>query len=188
MSNSDTQLRKFVMPEIITGEDARLLIGRYLTHFGAKRPMIVTDAGVEAQYWFRDIIDGIEAVTEDIVVFNEVTPNPKSKEAMNGAVQFIDKACDLLIAIGGGSPMDCAKCISIVSTNGGNILDYEGVDAVGLPGPPLICIPSTSGTSADVSQFAIINDEELLLKKAIISKKSCSGLGFDRPCAAYDNG
>lgn len=51
--------------------------------------------------------------------------------------------------------MDCAKCISILVANGGNILDYEGVDEVNLPRPPLICIPSTAGTAADVSQFAI---------------------------------
>lgn len=51
--------------------------------------------------------------------------------------------------------MDCAKCISILVANGGNILDHEGVDEVNLPGPPLICIPSTAGTAADVSQFAI---------------------------------
>ena len=77
----------------------------------------------------------------------------------------------MIIAVGGGSPMDCAKCIAIVSANGGDILDYEGVDEIGMPGPPLICIPTTAGTSADVSQFAIIQDTSGMVKKAIISKK-----------------
>ncbi len=66
--------------------------------------------------------------------------------------------------------MDCAKGIGIVSTNRKNILDIEGIDNVPIPGPPLICIPTTSGTSADVSQFAIINDTVEKRKIAIISK------------------
>ena len=87
----------------------------------------------------------------------------------------------VLIAVGGGSPIDCAKGIGIVAVNGGNILDYEGVDEIKLPGPPLICIPSTSGASADVSQFAIICDTENQLKKAIISKKVVPELALIDP-------
>jgi alcohol dehydrogenase class IV len=75
------------------------------------------------------------------------------------------------VAIGGGSPIDCAKGIGIVSTNGRHILDYEGVDNIPVPAPPLICIPTTAGTGADVSQFAIINDTKRRVKIAIISKK-----------------
>jgi alcohol dehydrogenase class IV len=66
--------------------------------------------------------------------------------------------------------MDCAKGIGIVVSNGGHILDYEGVDKIIVPMPPLICIPTTAGTSADVSQFAIINDTQRKTKIAIISK------------------
>jgi alcohol dehydrogenase class IV len=71
---------------------------------------------------------------------------------------------------GGGSVIDCAKGIGIVIANGGNVLDYEGVDRVQMPMPPLICVPTTGGTSADVSQFAIINHSAEKVKIAIISK------------------
>jgi len=141
-------LRKFVAPEIIIGIDARLLIHRYLTHFNSKRPMIVTDADVKKLPWFLELEDLIRDNTESMIIFDDITPNPRDYEAMMGAEIFLSHDCDLLIAIGGGSPIDCAKCISIVSTNGGHILNYEGVDEIKLPGPPLICIPSTSGTSA----------------------------------------
>ena len=67
--------------------------------------------------------------------------------------------------------MDCAKGISICAENGGSILDYEGVDRVPLPGLPLVCVPTTAGTSADISQFAIVNDMARRVKIAIISKK-----------------
>ncbi len=181
MANKSIELRKFVAPEIITGQDARLLISRYLGHFGAKKPMIVTDKGITKLPWYQEIIAELEQLDMDYVVFDSITANPKDFESMLGAEAFLSHNCDVVVAIGGGSPMDAAKCISIVSTNGGHILDYEGVDEINLPGPPLLCIPSTAGTSADVSQFAIINDTSTNLKKAIISKKVVPDLALIDP-------
>ncbi|MBI5302619.1 MAG: iron-containing alcohol dehydrogenase [Chloroflexi bacterium] len=89
---------------------------------------------------------------------------------MQGAEFCRAEKCDLIIAIGGGSPMDCAKSIGIVSSNEKHILEFEGVDQVAIPGLPLICIPTTAGSSADVSQFAIITDTTRRVKIAIISK------------------
>jgi alcohol dehydrogenase class IV len=66
--------------------------------------------------------------------------------------------------------MDCAKGIGIVSSNKRHILTFKGVDQVPIPSPPLICIPTTSGTSADVSQFAIVTDTQNKVKIAIVSK------------------
>jgi len=165
------ELRKFVAPEIVTGVDARLMIGRYIVHFAAKKPMVVTDRNLQSYPWFIDIIEEIKKCVKDYCVFDQVSSNPRDYEVMQGADKFISERCDLIIAVGGGSPIDCAKGISIVSTNGGNILEYEGVDEINLPGPPLICIPTTAGASADVSQFAIICDTTNKIKKAIISKK-----------------
>jgi alcohol dehydrogenase class IV len=89
---------------------------------------------------------------------------------MRGAEIYEAEECSGIVAVGGGSPMDCAKGIGIVSSNKQNILSFEGVDEVRVPGPPLICIPTTAGSAADVSQFAIINDEMEKRKIAIISK------------------
>lgn len=178
---SSLELRKFVAPEIIMGIDARLLAGRYLTNFMSKKPFIVTDRNVSGQEWFLDVIKEIENQVLEYYIFDEVSPNPRDSEVMNGVELFLSEKCDLIIAIGGGSPIDCAKGISIVSGNGGHILDYEGVDEITLPGPPLICIPSTSGASADVSQFAIILDTENMIKKAIISKKVVPDLALIDP-------
>lgn len=179
--NINTELRKFVTPEIITGADARLIIGRYIAHFASKNPMIVTDKQLVLLPWFKEIIMEIGKYAATYYVFDEVTPNPRDYEIMKGAKQFLANKCDLIIAVGGGSPIDCAKGISIVSTNGGSILDYEGVDEITLPGPPLICIPTTAGASADVSQFAIICDSKSFVKKAIISKKVVPDLALLDP-------
>ncbi|MGB0126619.1 MAG: iron-containing alcohol dehydrogenase, partial [Rhodocyclaceae bacterium] len=72
--------------------------------------------------------------------------------------------------VGGGSVMDCGKGIGIVSASGQPILAFEGVDEVVKASPPLICIPTTAGTSADVSQFAIVVNSAEKVKIAIISK------------------
>ena len=175
------ELRKFVAPEIIMGVDARLLAGRYLSNFMSKTPLIVTDKNISKQTWFFDIIEEIKNQVSEYFIFDEVSPNPRDSEVMNGTELFLSKKCDLIVAIGGGSPIDCAKGISIVVGNGGHILEYEGVDEISLPGPPLICIPSTSGASADVSQFAIILDTDNKIKKAIISKKVVPDLALIDP-------
>lgn len=173
--------RKFVVPEVIVGEGSSLLIGRYLKLFGARKTLVVTDVDVSKQPWFTDIVEAIKKEAIDHVIFDDVTSNPKDFEAMLGAELFLAEDCDSIVAVGGGSPMDCAKCISIVSTNGGHILDYVGVDEIRLPGPPLLCIPTTSGTAADVSQFAIITDSQAHIKKAIISKKVVPDLALVDP-------
>ena len=176
-----TELRKFVAPEIIIGVDARLTVGRYISHFASQKPMIVTDKNLISKPWFQEILLEIQKFNNDYLVFDQVSSNPRDYEVMIGSQLFIDHKCDLLIAIGGGSVIDCAKGIGIVSSNGGHILDYEGVDEIHYPGPPNICIPTTSGASADVSQFAIICDTDGLVKKAIISKKVVPDLALIDP-------
>ena len=77
--------------------------------------------------------------------------------------------------------MDCAKGIGLMVSGGRDVLEYEGVDKVEVPAPPLICIPTTAGTSADVSQFAIINDARRRLKIAIVSKSAVPDLALVDP-------
>lgn len=167
---SYTELRKFVAPETIFGLGALDAAGQYASKFGMLRPLVVTDPGVMAAGWATQVMDSLAEAGIQGVFFSGVTPNPKAEEVMNGVRQYAEHDCDGIVAVGGGSPMDCAKGIGIVVSNGGHILEYEGVDKIIVPMPPLICIPTTAGTSADVSQFAIINDTERQTKIAIISK------------------
>ncbi len=164
------ELRKFVAPEFVFGVGARHLAGRYAKNFGARRVLVVTDPGVLAAGWTGQVIESLEADGVPYTLFSQVTPNPKDSEVMAGAELYRQERCDVIVAVGGGSPMDCAKGIGIVSSNRQHILEFEGVDRVEIPGPPLICLPTTAGTSADVSQFAIITDRRRRVKIAIISK------------------
>lgn len=170
MSNAISNLRKFVSPEIIFGAGARKTAGNYARSFGSRKVFLVSDPGVVAAGWLTDVRHSLEDEGIECVTFTEVSPNPRTEEVMAGAELYRSEQCDVIVAVGGGSPMDCAKGVGIVSANGGHILDYEGIDTIHLPIPPLIFIPTTAGTSADVSQFAIISDQAEKVKISIVSK------------------
>jgi len=171
MVTGSKELRKFVAPEFVIGSDARRLAGRYAKNVGADNVFIVTGPNIIRAGWVKDVTDSLDA--EDIrhTILSEVTPNPRDFEVMKGAKLYERSGCNAIIAIGGGSPIDCAKGIGITVSNKKHILEFEGVDNVPIPAPPIICIPTTAGTGADVSQFAIINDVKRKVKIAIISKK-----------------
>lgn len=164
------RLRKVVIPEFVYGVGAMHLASRYIKSFSARKVLLVTDPGIIRAGWVENLKRDLLADGIGHVLFDGVTPNPKDWEVMAGAEVYRDTGCDIIVAIGGGSPMDCAKGIGIVSANDGHILDFEGIDQIPRPGPPLICIPTTAGTSADVSQFAIITSTSQKVKIAIISK------------------
>jgi len=175
------EMRKFVAPEVVFGIGALSLTGAYAKNLGAKKVLIVTDEGVMRAGWTEKVVRSIAAEDLAYTVYSGVTPNPRAEEVMEGALHYQKERCDAIVAIGGGSPVDCAKGIGTVASNGGNILQYEGVDRITKPIPPLICIPTTAGAAADVSQFAIISDMARKLKIALISKTLVPDLALIDP-------
>ncbi len=169
MSNI-VELRKFVAPEFIFGSGARLLVGRYAINFGARKVLIVTDPGILAMGLVDPVLDALKVEGIDYEIYSNIKPNPTAHQVMEGAEFYLNNNCNFIVAVGGGSPMDCAKAIGIVSSNRREVHEFEGVDKVPIPSAPLICIPTTAGSAADVSQFAIITDSERKLKMAIVSK------------------
>lgn len=163
------ELRKFVAPECVFGINARHLAANYAINLGARKVLVVTDPGIVAAGWTSDVLQKLEDAGVPYAIFSDVTPNPKAEEVMAGADVYRAEGCNCIIAVGGGSPQDCAKGIGIVSTNKRHISEFEGVDEVHIPIPPLICIPTT-GSAAEVSQFAIITDEKVQRKLVIVSK------------------
>lgn len=163
-------LKKFVAPEFVFGNGARHLAGRYALNLGAFRVLIVSDPGVVQAGWVADVRAAVESEGLRTELFTDVTPNPRNAEVMAGAELYRTRGCDVIVAVGGGSVIDCAKGIGVVSSNGDSIDVFEGIDQVMHPGPPLVGIPTTAGTSADLSQFAIIANMVAHRKFAIISK------------------
>ncbi len=164
------ELRKFVAPEFIFGSGARVLVGRYAKNFGARKVLIVTDRHIMDSGLVDPVFDVLKDEQIDYVVYFDIKSNPTALQVMEGANVYLNENCNFIVAMGGGSAMDCAKAIGIVSSNKKEIYEFEGVDKVPIPSPPLICIPTTAGSAADVSQFAIITDSRRKLKMAIVSK------------------
>ena len=170
MPYTSDNLRKFVSPEIVFGAGSRHSLGNFVQAFAGRRVLLVTDPGLINAGWVADIESDLTALGIPYQIFSQVSANPRTDEVMAGAELYRACGANVIVALGGGSPMDCAKGIGIVAANGGSIADFEGVDTIRAAIPPLIFIPTTAGTSADVSQFAIISDQVRRFKFSIISK------------------
>jgi alcohol dehydrogenase class IV len=103
------EFRKFVTPEILHGTGARQLAGRYARNIGAVRVLVVSDPGVAAAGWTEEVVRSLEAEGLDTQLFTAVTPNPRTTEVAQGVELCLERECDATVAVGGGSPMDCAR-------------------------------------------------------------------------------
>jgi alcohol dehydrogenase len=103
------------------------------------------------------------------VVFDEVEPNPSIETVEKGVGMFKKESCDSLVALGGGSAMDAAKAIGVMSTNPDPLRKYEGANKVVNPPPPIIAIPTTAGTGSEVTGASVITDKFRKYKFAVRS-------------------
>jgi alcohol dehydrogenase class IV len=164
------RLLKFHAPEIVFGPGSLAEAGFAAERLGARRPFVVTDPGLMAAGWADELLDHLRQAGLVPTLWHGVTPNPKDHEIDAGFREYAESGCDVIIAIGGGSCIDAAKGIAVLSGNGGSILDYAGVDQVANPIPPLLMIPSTAGSGADVSQFCVVTDTAASTKVTLIGR------------------
>ncbi|HLR68207.1 MAG TPA: iron-containing alcohol dehydrogenase [Virgibacillus sp.] len=163
-------ISKFVTPEIIFGDGAVDQVGESCRRLGAQKVLVVCDDGVMHANWGEKVVKNCQDANLACTVFSDITSNPKDKEVHRGVKVYLDNECDAVVGVGGGSALDAAKAIAIIATNGGNIHDYEGVDKIDLPLPPLVMVSTTAGSGSEVSQFSIIVDTGLKKKLTIVSK------------------
>ena len=133
---------------------------------GITRPLVVTDAGVKAAGVLQKALDALPGMA--VTVFDQTPSNPTEAAVMAAAALYRSSGCDGLIAVGGGSAMDCAKGVAIVVTHEGPLTRYATIEGgSGLitdRAAPLIAVPTTSGTGSEVARGAIIivNDHRKL--------------------------
>ena len=168
--NQDDSLLKFEVPEIIYGIGALSQIGQCARRLGGERVLLVTDPGIIDAGWVDETIKVLEKEDLKYVVYDNVVSNPRDFQVEEGVETYTKMECDVIAAVGGGSPIDTAKGIAIVVTNHRRINEFEGCNQVVQPIPPLVCAPTTAGTGADVSQFAVITDAERMSKMTIVSR------------------
>lgn len=175
------RVSKFLVPEVMFGDGALAEAGHAARRLGGRRIFVVTDQGLLATPWTEELLAALAGVGLSAQVWAGVTPNPKDHEIADGSATYAASGCDVVIGLGGGSVIDAAKAIAVLSTNGGQILDYEGVDKITGPIPPVIMVPSTSGTGADVSQFCVITDTTRNLKATLIGRALVPNISLTDP-------
>lgn len=171
--------------KIIIGTQCCEEIGNEVKMKNCKKAFLVTDKGIESTGLLGYITEPLQKAEIDYVVFDEVPSDPPASIVRRGVQEFLRSSCDCVIAVGGGSVMDCAKAINLMSCNEGDILQYDNSPSGGKKfkndGYPLFSIPTTSGTGSEVTQYAVITNEEEQRKATIGDERLISKVVFLTP-------
>jgi len=157
---------------VVFGEKKVIEIGEIATELEAKRAMIVTDPGiVEAGH-----VDCAKSLLQkngiEVFVFSDVRENPTTEHVGLGVQAAHDFQPDLIVGLGGGSSMDCAKGVNFLFTNGGEMQDYWGFGKANKRMLPSIGVPTTAGTGSEAQSYALISDESTHVKMACGDRKA----------------
>ena len=153
---------------IITGGGASSEAGIQARKFKAGRALLVTDTFMVESGLADRIAGSVRKEGIEITSFDGVQPDPTDTNVIEGLEIFERKNCDLIIGLGGGSPMDCAKVISVMTANPMPISQYAGLHNVPEKGVPVMLIPTTAGTGAEVTKVAVIGDTERDVKMMML--------------------
>jgi alcohol dehydrogenase len=173
----------FVLPtKIVFGAGCLNLLPKELGELSISRPLIVTDKGIAG----AGILDKVFAVLDGKMscqVYDGVEANPKDINVAEGAKVYNSFGADSIIAVGGGSPIDCAKSIGVLVANGASdIKAYEGKTATSKPLPPIVCIPTTSGTGSELTFSSVITDTKNQYKMTVKNAFTAPRTAICDPC------
>jgi alcohol dehydrogenase len=168
-------------PRIIMGPGASKTIGDEVKSKGIKIALIVTDKGVVAAGLLNNIENSLKAAGIKFSVFDSVEPDPRYEIVADCVAMAVKEKAEMLIGIGGGSPMDISKTAAIMLTNKLPIGQYFGTNLIPNPGIPVILVPTTAGTGSEVTPIAILSDEGEKLKKGIVSPYLYPSMGILDP-------
>lgn len=158
------------IPELFARPGALQELAGITTRYGAKRVLIVTDTGI-VQAGILDLaVKSLKGQHLELLIESGI-----SKEPSTGLVDILfervrDFDPDLILALGGGSPMDVAKLLSVMLRQGGDAVSFLFPDAVKTKGVPVIAIPTTAGTGSEVTPIAVLTDDNDGIKKAVVSR------------------
>ena len=154
----------------VFGVGVSRLVGSEAAVFG-RRILIVSDPGVVKAGLVEPIRKNIRAKGGETALFSQVAPNPRDVDCERGVEVAREFGADVLVAVGGGSVIDTAKCIAVILTNGGKPEDWFGLDKLKKYPAPLIGIPTTSGTASEVTTCAIVTNSDTRIKECIQDAK-----------------
>lgn len=168
LNSFDFQLRT----RLVFGAEKIHQLGQIAGELGARRALVVSDAGIVAAGHAERGLQSLRRAGIETNLFSDVEENPTT-DTVHAGLQ-VARRCEpeLLVGLGGGSSMDCAKGINFLYSNGGKMQDYLGVGKATRPMLPMIAVPTTAGTGSETQSFALISDAETHVKMACGDKKA----------------
>jgi alcohol dehydrogenase len=177
MTPFDFQLRT----RIVFGPDTIEKLGELASELGARRALVVSDPGVIAAGHTQRGLDALKRAGIEAHLFEGVHENPSTDDVDRGVVMANRHDPELLVGLGGGSSMDCAKGVNFLYSNGGKMQEYWGVGKALKPMLPMIGVPTTSGTGSETQSFALISDAKSHAKMACGDKKAACRIAILDP-------
>ena len=166
---------------VIFGAGSLDRLGEAAHSLGGTRALVVSDPGIAATGYTGRAVEGLEAAGLKAFGFTDVEKDPTTRHVDAGVAAAREHQIDLIVGLGGGSSMDCAKGINFLLTNGGKMADYWGVGKATKPMLPLIAVPTTAGTGSEVQSFALIANEETRQKMACGDPKAAPAVAILDP-------
>jgi len=151
------------------GGGSRREAGELLRGLGARRVLVVTDPGVIALGLHAEVVAALEAAGIPHAIFDGVQPDPTDANVRDGVAAARAHEADALLAVGGGSAMDCGKALAVAMRHELDLPGWLGVGKVPGPGLPLVAVPTTAGTGSEVTKVAVITDTERGVKTMMLS-------------------
>jgi alcohol dehydrogenase len=153
---------------LVQGRGAIATLGDEVARFHASRVLIVTDPGLVSTGIPDKVIESLNG--RDVSVYTDVEADP-SIETIDACADHVRRGgFDLVIGLGGGSPIDTAKCAAALARNDGRAENYLGIEKITQPGLPKIIIPTTAGTGSEVTNVAVLSLKAQHTKKGIVSR------------------
>lgn len=175
-------MRKIYWPSVnILGPGALKEAANEIKKMNLGRALIVTDKVLSENGVVEKVVQELKNVDLDYVVYNDVNQNPTIKNVNDGLEAYKKNDCSYIISVGGGSPQDTAKAIGILVTNGGNIVDYEGVFKSTNKSVPIVAINTTAGTASEVTINYVITDENRKIKMVMVDPNSLATIAVNDP-------
>lgn len=166
---------------VVFGAGAIDRLGELSRELGGRRALVVSDPGIVAAGHVERAMESLQAAGLHAGLFDGVEENPTTRHVEAGLEVARQQDVDLLVGLGGGSSMDCAKGINFLLTGGGKMADYWGVGKATEPMLPMIAVPTTAGTGSECQSFALIADPETHQKMACGDPKAACRIALLDP-------
>lgn len=147
-------------------------LGELARDQGGSRVFLVTDKGLADAGHEQHALDSLRSAGLEVTVFDDVRPDPTTDDVDRALAVARAREIDLIVGLGGGSSMDCAKGVNFLLTNGGRMEDYRGVGKAARPMLPMVAVPTTAGTGSEAQSFAVIADPKTHMKMACGDKQA----------------